>query len=82
VRVNGELATPACVAPRRIDVGSLLRPGATNTIEVELTTTLKNRVDSLADAEEPGFAYLKLRPERTQAYGLIGPVRLVPYRAG
>lgn len=76
VLMNGQLATPACVAPQRIDVGPLLRAGE-NAIEVELTTTLKNRVDTFAD--QPAWRYLADRVERTQPYGLLGPVRLVPY---
>lgn len=76
VRVNEKLVAPACVPPWRLDVGPYLKDG-TNTIEVELSTTLKNRVNSLADRS--GFEYLASRPERTQAYGLLGPVRLIAY---
>lgn len=70
VRVNGRLVHPAAVPPPRFDVGPFLRRGE-NTIEVELTTTLKNRLVEMgspwADNSE------------TQPYGLLGPVRLVPY---
>lgn len=76
VRVNGRLAHPASVPPARIPVGALLRRGR-NVIEVELTTTLKNRLVELG-VNTPGFARFRVRSE-TQPYGLLGPVRLVPY---
>jgi len=76
VTCNGVLVSPACVAPARIDLGDALRPGP-NVVEIELTTTLKNRVNSMAGQD--GFRHLAMRPERTQAYGLVGPVRLLPY---
>jgi hypothetical protein len=76
VRVNGRRVTPASVPTPRIDVGPFLRSGV-NSIEVELTTTLKNRLVSLA--AEPGFRRFATRPQ-TQPYGLLGPVRLVPYQ--
>jgi len=67
VRVNGRLVHRAAVPPPRLDVGRLLRWGK-NRIEVELTTTLNNRLAEMS-------------PQRTetQPYGLLGPVRLVPY---
>jgi hypothetical protein len=55
---------------RRFDVGPFLRRGH-NTIEVELTTTFKNR---LVDIGSPWAD-----DAETQPYGLLGPVRLVPY---
>jgi hypothetical protein len=76
VNVNGELVYPATVPPPRLDVGPFLRRGD-NTIEVELTTTLKNRMDSLATQD--GYHRFLFRPEKTQPYGLIGPIWLVPY---
>lgn len=78
VRVNGNLVHPAAVPPSRLDVGPFLRPGE-NTIEVELTTTLKNRLNALAEQGVAGYSRFLQRPERTQPYGLLGPVRLVPY---
>lgn len=78
VRVNGQRVHPATVAPPRIDVGAFLRPGR-NVIEVEITTTLKNRLTALAEQGVPGYSRFLKRPVRTQPYGLIGPVRLVPY---
>jgi len=67
IRVNGRLVHPAAVPPPRLDVGRFLRRGQ-NRIEVELTTTLNNRLAEMTS----------LRPE-TQPYGLLGPVQLVPY---
>ncbi|MGA4837347.1 glycosyl hydrolase [Streptomyces sp. G45] len=78
VRVNGRHAHPASVAPPRIDIGALLRQGR-NVIEVEVTTTLKNRLTALAEQGVPGYSRFLERPVRTQPYGLLGPVRLVPY---
>jgi hypothetical protein len=67
VRVNGKLVYPAAVPPPRLDIGPFLRQGV-NRIEVEVTTTLNNRLAQIS-------------PDRneTQPYGLIGPVRLVAY---
>lgn len=76
IRVNGRQITPASVAPEALDVTPHLRPGS-NTIEVEVSTTLKNRLDHAAD--RPEYAYLVHRPVRSQAYGLLGPVMLVPF---
>lgn len=78
VRVNGQRVHPASVPPPRIDVGSFLRPGR-NTIEVEVTTTLKNRLTALAEQEVPGYSRFLKRPVKSQPSGLVGPVRLVPY---
>ncbi|MGP4013507.1 glycosyl hydrolase [Streptomyces sp. 4N124] len=78
VRVNGRRVHPAGVAPVRIDVGAFLRPGR-NAIEVEVATTLKNRLTALAEEGVPGYSRFLKRPVRTQPYGLLGPVRLVPY---
>jgi hypothetical protein len=67
VRVNGKLVYPAAVPPPRLDIGPFLRDGV-NRIEVEVTTTLNNRLAQIS-------------PDRneTQPYGLMGPVRLVAY---
>jgi glycosyl hydrolase family 106( putative alpha-L-rhamnosidase) len=78
VRVNGQLVYPAAVPPPRIDIGPFLTPGE-NRIEVELSTTLKNRLDALGEQGVAGYLRFLDRPVRTQPYGLIGPVRLVPY---
>jgi hypothetical protein len=76
VFVNSKLASPASVAPWRIDVGQHLGPGI-NTFQLRLTTTLRNRINSLAT--QPGYEYLAARPLKTQPYGLLGPVRLVGF---
>ncbi|MGW0705431.1 glycosyl hydrolase [Streptomyces sp. NPDC002643] len=71
VTVNGtRLATVDRLHPVA-DVGSLLRPGD-NLIEVEVATPLINR---LRVARPTVFG-----TTARQAYGLVGPVRLVPYR--
>lgn len=52
-----------------VDVTRLLVPG-TNTIEIEVATTLRNRVRTV----RPKHAHFARQP-----YGLVGPVRLVAY---
>ncbi|MFF0723751.1 glycosyl hydrolase [Streptomyces sp. NPDC004134] len=78
IRVNGRRVHPACVAPPRTDVGPHLRRGR-NVLEIEVATTLKNRLTALAEQGVPGYSRFLNRPVKTQPYGLIGPVRLVPY---
>jgi hypothetical protein len=72
VKVNGA-SLPALdqMNPSRIDVGSYLHAGA-NTIEVREATTLRNKVLTVA-GQAGGSGTTR------QDYGLIGPVRLVPY---
>lgn len=67
VKVNGKLVHPAAVPLPRVDVGPFLRHGK-NRIEVEVTTTLNNRLAEMSP----------IRNE-TQPYGLLGPVELTPY---
>lgn len=76
VFVNGRRAHPASVPAPRIDIGRLLKRG-NNVIEVELTTTLKNRLVALGRTS-PSYRRFRTRSE-TQPYGLLGPVRLVAY---
>lgn len=76
VFVNGHRVSDAVVPQPRLDVGRYLRPGW-NRIEVVLKTTLKNRLFSLSS--QPGFERFAERGEDTMAYGLLGPVNLVPY---
>jgi alpha-L-rhamnosidase len=71
VRVNGRDLPPADVLDPVVDVGPWLRSGR-NTIEVEIATTLLNRL-RVSNSAVFGIA-------TRQAYGLVGPVRLVPYR--
>jgi hypothetical protein len=70
VTVNGRALPPADQLTPVVDVGPYLRRG-TNTIEVEVATSLLNR---LRVANAPVFGVAK-----RQNYGLVGPVRLVPY---
>ncbi|RFC70905.1 glycosyl hydrolase [Streptomyces sp. AcE210] len=70
VRANGHDLPPVDQLTRVADLGSRLRPGA-NTIEVEVATTLLNRLRVARPAVFGGG--------KRQDYGLTGPVRLVPY---
>ncbi|WP_141014665.1 glycosyl hydrolase [Nocardioides sambongensis] len=70
VRVNGELLPALDPMNPTIDLGHRLRRG-TNTIEVEVASTLLNRL-RVVTPEVYGVA-------QRQSYGLVGPVRLVPY---
>jgi len=70
VTVNGERLGACDVLDTTVDVGHLLRPGR-NTVEVEVTSTLLNRLRTVTPAV---YAVAQ-----RAAYGLIGPVRLVPY---
>lgn len=70
VTVNGKDVGPCDWLDPRVDVGPYLRKGR-NTIEVEVTTTLLNRLRTVT----PDVYGVAPR----QAYGLLGPVRLVPY---
>ncbi|HEY3466452.1 MAG TPA: glycosyl hydrolase [Amycolatopsis sp.] len=71
VRVNGTALPPADVLDTVVDVGPWLRSGR-NSIEVEVATTLNNRLR----VSRPAVFAIAAR----QAYGLVGPVRLLPYR--
>jgi hypothetical protein len=71
VRVNGTALPPADVLDTVVDVGPWLRSGR-NSIEVEVATTLNNRLR----VSRPEVFSIAAR----QAYGLVGPVRLLPYR--
>ncbi|MET7336513.1 glycosyl hydrolase [Nonomuraea sp. NPDC005650] len=70
VRVNGRRLDPVNQINPVVDVGPYLRRGA-NTIEVEVATPLGNRLRAADPAVYGGLP--------RQPYGLIGPVRLVPY---
>ncbi|MEV4172920.1 glycosyl hydrolase [Nonomuraea sp. NPDC049709] len=70
VRVNGRSLAPVDQIHPVIDLGPHLRRG-TNTIEVEVATPLGNR---LRVADPTVYGALSRQP-----YGLLGPVRLVPY---
>jgi hypothetical protein len=70
VTVNGTLLAPADRINPVVDLGGHLRRG-TNTIEVEVATTLGNRLRVSDPAVYGGSA--------RQPYGLVGPVQLIPY---
>jgi len=70
VWANGQRVPPAGILNSRADVGNLMRPGV-NAIEVEVATTLINRLRTVT----PAIYGVATR----QAYGLLGPVRLLPY---
>lgn len=77
--LNGRLVAPDIRQTRPFDVTGLLRPGA-NQLTVVLATTLANE---LLYQEEHGDAAAAASGTpatvATQAYGLLGPVRLVPF---
>jgi hypothetical protein len=70
VTVNGHSLVGADQLTPKVDLGPHLRRG-TNTIEIEVATTLLNR---LRVTNAPAFGTSK-----PQNYGLIGPVHLIPY---
>jgi hypothetical protein len=70
VSVNGVAVGGCDPLHPRVDLAGLLRPGA-NVIEVEVASTLLNRLRTVTPSVY-GVA-------QRQAYGLLGPVRLVPY---
>ncbi|GGO79658.1 glycosyl hydrolase [Nocardioides deserti] len=70
VTVNGKALPPCDVLDTTVDLGHLLRAGR-NVVEVEVTSTLINRLRTVTP-EVYGVA-------TRQAYGLVGPVRVVPY---
>ena len=70
IAVNGEQLPPVSQVAPVADVGPYLESGS-NTIEVEVATTLNNRL-RIARSDIYGIAI-------QQEYGLLGPVKLVPY---
>ncbi|WP_327581586.1 glycosyl hydrolase [Nonomuraea sp. NBC_00507] len=70
VRINGRRLDPVDQIVRVVDAGPYLRSGR-NTVEVEVATPLGNRLRVADPAVYSGLA--------RQPYGLLGPVRLVPY---
>jgi len=76
VAVNGSEVAPDSVAGRSWDISGLVRPGA-NELTVRLASTLANQQFHLPGwLNIPGVLVIE---KATQATGLIGPVRLVPY---
>ncbi len=72
VFLNDRLVAADVTPTRRLDVSALLRPGD-NTLRIVVATTLKNAL--VGQPTQP----LYLVQPATQPYGLLGPVRLVPY---
>jgi hypothetical protein len=70
VTVNGRRVPAAVEFDTRPDIGGFIRRGV-NTLEIEVTTTLLNRLRVSNPSVFGGAA--------RQAYGLLGPVRLIPY---
>ncbi|MDN7122418.1 alpha-L-rhamnosidase [Nocardioides sp. ChNu-153] len=70
VSVNGQALPPCDPLVTTVDLGRRLRRGR-NTIQVEVASTLLNRLRTVTP-EVYGVA-------TRQNYGLLGPVRLVPY---
>lgn len=70
VAVNGWRLSPVDQVNSVVDIGPHLESG-TNTIEVEVATTLSNRL-RVSNPEVFGST-------SRQRYGLIGPVKLIPY---
>lgn len=70
VTINGNRLPALDVLDTTVDLGHALRRGR-NVIEVEVASTLLNRLRTVTP-EVYGVA-------TRQAYGLVGPVRLVPY---
>ncbi|HET7800384.1 MAG TPA: hypothetical protein VFL38_08170, partial [Humibacillus xanthopallidus] len=71
VRVNGSDVPTRSVLSTRVDLGTALRSGR-NVIEVEAPSTLFNRLRTV----NPTVFGSSSR----QAYGLLGPVTITPYR--
>jgi hypothetical protein len=76
VMVNGRLATNQTIVSSPIDLGGLMQPGR-NVVEVELATTLNNRLVASAQAGNP--CCLRFATRSRLPAGLIGPVQLTPY---
>ena len=70
ISVNGVAVGRCDPLHPRVDLAGLLRRG-TNVIEVEVASTLLNRLRTVTPAVYD--------VAQRQAYGLLGPVRLVPY---
>lgn len=70
VTVNGRRLPPVDLHRPVLDLKGFLRAGR-NTIEVEVTTTLRNRLRTLPASGQAGTA--------PQDYGLHGPVTVTPY---
>ena len=71
IAVNGKQMPPVDQLNVEFDIGTYLKSG-TNTLEIEVATTLLNRMR----IAEPDVYSIATR----QAFGLVGPVMIAPYR--
>ena len=71
ITVNGKQMPPVDQLSIEFDIGMYLKPG-TNTLEIEVATTLLNRL-RITEPDVYGIA-------SRQAFGLVGPVVIAPYR--
>ncbi|MFT4081051.1 MAG: glycosyl hydrolase [Nocardioides sp.] len=71
VTLNGTEVAPVSPLVSRIDLGRALRPGE-NTLRIETSTTLWNRLRTTSPEVFGSSA--------RQSYGLLGPVKITPYR--
>ena len=62
-----------------IDAADLLRPGV-NELRAVLTTPLRNKVQQVARTTDDPLLTVRRNNPYTQPNGLLGPVRLIPYR--
>lgn len=72
VTVNGQKAPGLDIVARKVDISDLLQPGE-NTIEVEVSTTLRNRLI------QRGYPVMAAEGTIPDAYGMVGDVTLVTY---
>jgi hypothetical protein len=76
VRVNGESAGTASVAPFRWDVTDLVREGG-NEIEVEVTPPMRNWLIALGNGGDPLYDNYRGLDDSSVATGMLGPARLL-----
>lgn len=76
--VNGKAVPAPAIADGPRDISAQLRPGK-NEIRIEVATTLINRLRGRAWEGDGRYFLFAFRP--SQPYGLIGPVRLIPFAA-
>lgn len=72
VTVNGQKAAGLDIIARSVDISDLLKPGE-NSIEVEVSTTLRNRM------VEKGYTPMIMEHAVPADYGMVGKVNLITY---
>ncbi|KAF2111355.1 hypothetical protein BDV96DRAFT_649918 [Lophiotrema nucula] len=72
IRLNGHTLPPSDQLALEVDLGTDYLKTGENTIEIDAATTLLNRL-RVSQSTVFGIA-------TPQAYGLVGPVRIVPYK--